>query len=308
MNTILSTQALWATALASMMSLSSFAQTPLADIQGQTDVSPYAGDTVTITAMVTEPFGDTWFMQDMAGPWNGLMVVGPDVLIPANTPYWNSERQPEVGDLLTLHGTVEEVEGNTQLMGAELVEFVNFWMATPVGTWLTADQFQDEQYEGTRVRIDNATVVSEPDADGVWTINDGTGDVTCWGVDTYDPSGNEDPDGPTVGDVYQIYGAHRQAGDQHVMMVGDIDVIYLYVDELNRSAIDVFPIPAQDEFTVQSGTTEPLTSIRLYNALGQEVTLAPWSTAPSVTLDVQALTPGRYTLVTNLGSQSVLVR
>ena len=54
----------------------------VADIQGQTDVSPYAGDTVTITAMVTEPFGDTWFMQDMAGPWNGLMVVGPNVLIP----------------------------------------------------------------------------------------------------------------------------------------------------------------------------------------------------------------------------------
>ena len=140
-------------------------QTPLADIQGQTDVSPYAGDTVTITAMVTEPLGDTWFMQDMAGPWNGLMVVGPDVLIPAYTPYWNSDRQPEVGDLLTLHGTVEEVEGNTQLMGAELVEFVNFWMATPIGTWLTADQFQDEQHEGTRVRIDNATVVSEPNAD-----------------------------------------------------------------------------------------------------------------------------------------------
>ena len=54
----------------------------------------------------------------------------------------------------------------------------------------------------------------------------------------------------------------------NTMMVGDIDVIYLSVDELNRSAIDVFPIPAQNEVTIQSGTTEPLTSIRLYNALG----------------------------------------
>ena len=40
--------------------------------------------------------------------------------------------------------------------------------------------------------------------------------------------------------------------------------------------------------------------------MGQEV-LAP-GPGPIVTLDVQALTPGRYTLVTNLGSQSVLVR
>ena len=291
-----------------LMSLHFLAQIPLSDIQGQTEVSPYAGDTVTLTAMVTEPFGDTWFMQDMAGPWNGLMVVGPDVLIPANTPYWNSDRQPEVGDLLTLHGTVEEVDGNTQLVGAELVEFVNFWMATPIGTWLTADQFQDEQYEGTRVRIDNATVVSEPDENGMWTVNDGTGDVTCWGVDTYDPSGNEDPDGPTVGDVYQIYGAHRQAGDEYVMMVGDIDVIFLSVDERNRASMDVFPVPAQTELIVQSGTNEPVRSIRMFNTLGQEVTLGPWTPSVSVTLDVQALTPGHYTLVTNLGSQSVLVR
>ena len=128
MNTTLSTQTMWATALAGMMSLSSFAQTPLADIQGQTDVSPYAGDTVTITAMVTEPFGDTWFMQDMAGPWNGL-GGGPDVLIPAMT-YWNSDRQPEVGDLLTLHGTVEEVK-NHPAHGAELVEFVAFGWPPP---------------------------------------------------------------------------------------------------------------------------------------------------------------------------------
>ena len=84
MNTTPSTQALWATALASMMSLSSFAQTPLADIQGQTDVSPY-GDTVTITAMVTEPLGDTWFIR-YGWPWNGLMVVGPNVLIPPTHP------------------------------------------------------------------------------------------------------------------------------------------------------------------------------------------------------------------------------
>ena len=298
----------FAVAATCLLSLPSLAQTPLADIQGQTDVSPYVGDTVTITAMVTEPFGDIWFMQDMAGPWNGLMVVGPDVIIPANSPYWNSDRQPEVGDLMTLHGTVEEVNGNTQLMGAEIVDFVDFWMATPIGTWLTADQFQDEQYEGTRVRIDNATVVSEPDENGIWTVNDGTGDVTCWGVDTYDPSGNEDPDGPSVGDVYQIYGAFRQTDAEYVMMVGDIDVIFLSVDELNRSSMDVFPVPVQSEFTVQSGTSEPVTSIHLYNSMGQEVALGPWTPSMSVILNIQALKPGHYTLVTNLGSQSVMVR
>ena len=42
--------------------------------------------------------------------------------------------------------------------------------------------------------------------------------------------------------------------------------------------------------------------------MGQEVALIPWTQSLSVNLNFQALTPGRYTLVTNLGSQSVLVR
>ena len=130
------------------------------------------------------------------------MWWGRDVVIPANVPYWNADRQPEVGDVLELTGTVIEEDGNTQLVDVELVEFVDFWNATPAGIWTTAVETQDEQYEGTRIRLENATVLTEPDADGYWTVSMPDGEVTCWGVDTYDPSGNEDPDGPTPGDVY----------------------------------------------------------------------------------------------------------
>ena len=115
---------------------------PLASVQGQTDVSPYENQLVTVSGKVTEAFGDTWYLQDDYGAWNGLYVVGPGVVIPANVPYWNADRQPEVGDVLELTGTVIEEDGNTQLVDVELVEFVDFWNATPAGIWTTAAETQ----------------------------------------------------------------------------------------------------------------------------------------------------------------------
>ena len=60
---------------------------PLADIQGQVESSPYENQQVSVSGKVTEAFGDTWYLQDDYGAWNGLYVVGPDVVIPANVPY-----------------------------------------------------------------------------------------------------------------------------------------------------------------------------------------------------------------------------
>ena len=186
-------------------------------------------------------------MQDDFGAWNGIYVVGPDVSIASNPPYWSGDRQPEVGDVLEITGIVAEINGNTTIVDAVLTNFVDFWNATAMGIWLTADEFQDEQYEGTRVRIDNATIITSPDADGYWTVSDGAGEVKCWGIDADDPANNEDPDGPTPGDVYQIYGAMHQIGDEYVLHVGDIDVLSLSLNEqTKRAAFRMYPNPASE--------------------------------------------------------------
>lgn len=219
--------------------------TPLIEVQGEGIASPFEGQEVSITGKVTEFFGDSWYMQDDFGPWNGVYVVGPEVSIASNPPYWSAARQPEVGDVLEIQGTVVEADGNTEIIDAVLINFVDFWNATPMGVWLTADAFQDEQYEGTRVRIDNATILSAPDAEGYWTVSDGSGEVMCWGIDTDDPGNNEDPDGPTPGDVYQIYGAMHQIGEDYVLHVGDIDVLSLSVNEpRGKDEFQMYPNPA----------------------------------------------------------------
>jgi len=271
---------------------------PLADVQGQAESSPYENQQVTVSGKVTEAFGDTWYLQDDYGAWNGLYVVGPEVVIPANVPYWSADRQPEVGDVLELTGTVIEEDGNTQLVDVELVEFVDFWNATPAGIWTTAAETQEEQYEGTRIRLENATVLTEPDVDGYWTVAMPDGQVTCWGVDTFDPSGNEDPNGPTPGDVYLIYGASHQNGDAYVLHVGDIDVVSLGVSERPMSPWSTYPNPVEDVLTIEAGVgvaADTPFCIRIFNSSGSLV-LESASMRESMRLDVQSLPTGVYTL------------
>ena len=271
---------------------------PLADVQGQVESSPYENQQVTVSGKVTEAFGDTWYLQDDYGAWNGLYVVGPDVVIPANVPYWNADRQPEVGDVLELTGTVIEEDGNTQLVDVELVEFVDFWNATPAGIWTTAVETQDEQYEGTRIRLENATVLTEPDADGYWTVAMPDGEVTCWGVDTYDPSGNEDPDGPTPGDVYLIYGASHQNGDTYILHVGDIDVVSLGVSVQPKIEWLIYPNPVYETLNVSVSSGQLVGvefCIRIFNSAGSLV-MERASIFQSMRLDVGSLPSGVYTV------------
>ncbi len=274
-----------------------------AEVQGQTDVSPYEGQVVTISGKVTEYFGDTWYIQDDFGAWNGIYCVGPDVVVEANPPWWNADRQPEVGDVFELTGTVVEQDGNTQLVDITAYEFIDYWNATPAGVWLDIADIADESLEGTRVRLEAVTVETEPDADGVWTVSDATGTATLIGVDTYDPSMNEDPDGPTVGDVYHVYGALRQMGEGYILDCGDIDTIALVVglEERLASQLQVFPIPASDGVTVDgvNGAFE----WTLVNALGQTIQRGAGHGTARLSLD--GLKAGRYVLSVEQDGQRI---
>lgn len=224
-------------------------QTPLSEIQGQATVSPFEGEVVTVEGKVTEYFGDTWYLQDDYGAWNGLYCVGPDVLVAANPPYWSSPRQPVVGDVLQLTGTIVEQDGNTQLV--EITDFVHvdFWNATAMGTAVSISEMADESLEGTRVRFEDVTVVSAPDEYGYWTVSDDTGETAVFGVDTDDAGNNEDADGPTAGDRYRVYGALRQVGETYQLDVGDIDTLALAVgvaEAFPAQRWTVFPNPGVD--------------------------------------------------------------
>lgn len=264
-----------------------------AEIQGQTEISPYEGQQVTVSGKVTEFFGDVWYIQDDYGAWNGLLCVGPNVVIDPNPPWWNDPRQPEVGDVLELTGTIVEADGNTQLMDITEYVFIDFWNATAAGVGVTVAEMMDESLEGTRARLESVTVMTAPDGSSVWTVSDATGTATIIGVDVDDPGNNEDADGPTPGDVYRVYGAVRQIGDDYVLDLGDIDTLSLVVglEEL-ETALSIYPNPATDLLNLAGIQGDHAWS--LMDALGRPVMHG--SGTGSFQIDVSTAPSGRYTL------------
>lgn len=272
--------------LVSFVCMSAFcsAQT-LSEIQGEMDTSPYEGQSVTFNAKVTEYFGDIWYMQDDFGEWNGVMVHEPDLLVPANPPWWNEPRQPEVGDELTITGTVMEVNGNTQIMDATLVEQTEFWLATPAGTQTTAMETQNEALEGTRVRLIGFTVVTAPNAEEEWNVTDGIAEITCIGID--------DEAYPFPGDVYDIYGAIREESAVYKVHVGDIDVVSLSVESQEETQLSISPNPLTDVSKVESAYV--INRYEIYNSAGQLVR-SDRVGAQVFSLEKANLAVGQYTL------------
>ena len=288
----------------SIATVGALAQTPLIEIQGQTDVSPFVGQEVTVQGKVTEYFGETWYIQDDYGAWNGLYCVGPDVLLDANPPWWNEPRHPEVGDVLELTGTIEEVDGNTQIANITAYTHVDFWNATPIGTELEISALQDESLEGTRVRLPEVTVLSVPDGQGYWSVADATGSTVLFGVDTDDPGMSEDPDGPTPGDVYKVYGALRQVPGGYQVDVGDIDTLALVsgieLIEPEAFRFQLYPNPASLQATIDGGSA-PYT----WHLLDSQGLLLREGRATEPTrIDLSAFPVGTYTVVTARADQN----
>lgn len=263
-----------------------------AEVQGQVEVSPYEGQEVTISGKVTEYFGDVWYMQDDYGAWNGLLCVGPNVIIEPNPPWWDAPRQPEVGDVLELTGTIVESQGNTQMMDITNFVFIDFWNATAAGTGVTVAEMMDESLEGTRARLDPVTVMTAPDENGIWTVSDATGTATIIGVDTDDPGNNEDADGPTPGDVYRVYGAVRQIGEDYVLDLGDIDTLSLVVGLMEMPEVEVTlaPNPAGQKTRIRG--LQSSCQWQLIDAMGRPVRSG--LAQGDFDLSLEGVAPGRY--------------
>lgn len=157
------------------------------DIQGQVDVSPYAEQTVSTTGIVTANFGDSYFIQDGKGAWNGLNIYDPG-------------RNPSIGDSIVLTGLIEEYYNKT-----ELKEITGYYLISSNNTLpepiLINTNDGSEQYESVLVRVENA-VCTDADYVGnfyMWKVNDGSGEMLIHNSSIFEYS-------PTEGEAYRITG------------------------------------------------------------------------------------------------------
>ncbi len=157
--------------------------TTIYDIQGQTDVSPYDGEIVNTTGVVTANFGENYFVQDGFGAWNGLFI-------------YDLGRNPSIGDSIVLTGLVDEFYNKTEIKEISDYYYISANNNLPEPAIIATGQ-GSEPYESVLVAVINA-VCTDPDyqAQGnyyMWKVDDGTGELRIHNTSifVYEPVLNE---------------------------------------------------------------------------------------------------------------------
>jgi len=145
-------------------------------IQGQADESPYNGDDVTVTGIVTVG-GDEYYagsgsaqyavIEDAAGgEWSGVVLYGYDGVLD------NLER----GDSIVVSGYVNEFNGLTEV-NVNSVDFDEAGHSIPTPQQLSTSNIALEKWEGVFVKVSDVTVTNPDLGHGEWSIDDGSGDA-----------------------------------------------------------------------------------------------------------------------------------
>lgn len=139
----------------------SFAQT-IAEIQGGGDVSPFDGQTVTTTGIVTAVGPISYFIQDGTDIRSGIYV-------------YDANFAPAVGDEITITGMVTEYYELTEIVDLTAFEVISSANPLPAPVVLTTAECSNEDYEGMLVQVNAATCSNTDLGYGEWEVNDGTG-------------------------------------------------------------------------------------------------------------------------------------
>ena len=119
----------------------------IAEIQGMQDESPYLGQLVTTTGLVVAKSESTYFLQDLAGAWNGIYV-------------YDTNDSLVVGNRISITATVGEYSGATQLMDVNFIEIL-LTEFTNIPTSVTSAMLNTEAYEGVLVTVDTLKCIAE---------------------------------------------------------------------------------------------------------------------------------------------------
>ena len=164
------------------------------EIQGQADASPYDGDDVTVTGIVTVG-GDEYYagtgtaqyavIEDATGgEWSGLVIYGYDGILDSI----------ERGDSVVVSGYVSEYYGLTEVV-VNSVDFDDPGHTIPAPQEINTSDVTEEKWEGVLVSVKDVTVTNADLGNGEWAVEDGTGEARIDDMGTYGYS-------VTVGDTF----------------------------------------------------------------------------------------------------------
>ncbi len=144
------------------------------EIQGQADASPYDGDDVTVTGIVTSEAGELYagsagdfvsIMDPQGGEWSGVVLFGYDGIM----------NSLERGDSVVVSGYVSEYYEFTEVV-VNSVDFVDKGHAIPGPESISTLDISEEKWEGVFTAVHDVTVTTDPTSYGEFNVDDGSGE------------------------------------------------------------------------------------------------------------------------------------
>jgi predicted extracellular nuclease len=204
------------------------------DIQYTTAMSgdsPFVGQTVETSGIVTGTYASGYFIQNGTGPWTGIHV-------------FNNTNTPSIGDSVSIIGNVVEFFNLTQI--TSITTFVNHSSGNtlPQAVEITSAQSKTEPYEGVLVKVMNAECTDVNSGFGMWKINSGADSSKVHNL-FYAYT-------PTLGASYNIRGVINYAFNEFRVCPRNIDDIEVLNSNVNE--VSIYDI----QFTAAADGASPL--------------------------------------------------
>jgi endonuclease/exonuclease/phosphatase family metal-dependent hydrolase len=126
--------------------------------------SPYLGENVKISGIVTAVTSNGYYLQDAAGAWNGIYI-------------YDNTHFPGRGDSLIITGLVDEYYSLTELKDLTEYSLESLNNVLPDSILISTGNIAQEKYEGVFVYVINAECINDDLGYGEWLVNDSSGDV-----------------------------------------------------------------------------------------------------------------------------------
>jgi len=259
--------------------------TPINEIQGTGDETPYYEQIVTTTGVVTSFNNFGYFLQDKAGARNGIYVYDPG-------------RKPKIGDSLVITGMVKEYYFLTEI--SDLTEFVCIAKNVPLPqpAVITASQI-GEDYEGVLVRIVEAVCTYSTPWENydMWRVDDGTGTLNVHNSDVFEFD-------PVLNQTYTITGPLNFTYEEwkvELRWLQDVMNPVSIWESPEFARLEIFPNPASDQVNVclpeniKTGAT--LCIFDLLGKVRMKITPEAFDQRQIINLKASGIEPGMYFLV-----------
>jgi len=235
--------------------------------------SPYNGQLVETSGIVTAVQYNGYYIQDGAGAYNGVFV-------------YDFANTPAIGDNVTLTAEVDEFNNLTELKNVTVFN-TNGTGTVPAPTVLSSMAVNDEQYEGVLVRVNGADCTVDTTGSGIgeWTINDGSGALIVDDkLHAY---------GPTQGLSYNVTGVVDYAFSNFKLLPRDGNDIQVAtsIEEIENVSISVYPNPVKNFISFELSTSNY--TVQMFDITGKTITRAV-STSNKLNMETSNLNNGVY--------------